>query len=761
MKRSLFCLVICLVLFCTSCAGTGKVTASIKANPLPTGTEIKQSTTDREMTAPAYDSLADFELVAEKNGSQLYLLYNQLQLIIAYKQSPDSEPIFSSPADYASGEKVNINAGAQMIVEYNDESSNVRTANSLTGSVRTKSAKVLKINDGLLIKYDFKKPKEDFEIPVKFVLTDEGLEASIIYDNVVERGLAQILKITFLPYMNSALNSDEGYMFIPDGCGAIVPFKGKSSDDTNYASSVYGRDPILSVSMLSNFSQNIYLPVFGVEKSNSSVLAIIKSGEALATLNAYQIKGDSRYANIYPVFIYRTRDEVKLSDAWNGQSFKQSAVLPSQIHEATVLYKCLAKGSGYNGMATEYGKYLKKLGVGTEVKADASLYIDVLGSVKKTKSVMGFPKKVTEPFTTFKQTEEILEYLSKSNVDSLNVRVLGGMNGGMDDAAVTSPTYESKLGGKSGWEKLMKKAESLNAGLYMNAEFVNIHKSRSGWPTYKIGAQNVYRMAAEIGNFELSTTLPKKDATAHSYYLMAPEYIKKEVNEFLKNYSVSKNGMFSYGSLGNTVYSDFANKRFTDRSSTQDVITEALGKLTKDGKTLLDGGNSYALPYASAIIAAPMYDTGYAFSKYDVPFYQISLHGLVEYTCPASNLDTEPDKILKMLETGSLPYFIVSNDEVFDLEGTFENWIYSGTWKNVKDSIVDEFETVSKAFKGINNLPITSHRVVDDNVRITVYGDKTAIIVNYGDSEAQIAGQSVAGHGYITVNADSVREENV
>ncbi len=761
MKRRIISLVFCLLLFCSGCTARGTKKAPIKPNSLPDGTDIKQSAFTEKEDKLMYHSIEDFQLIAEKNGSQLYLLYDDNNLIVAFKQFENGEVIYSSPADYAAGEKVIVNAGAQLLVEYADEGSNIRVVNSLTGSVRTKTAEVKKITDGLLVIYRFTKSKENFDIPVKFVITENGLECSVLFDNIVEKGTSKILNISFLPYMNSATSKDEGYIFLPDGSGTLIDFKGKSSDDTYYSSPVFGRDPVLSVAMLTNVKQNIYLPVFGMQKAGSSMLGVITEGEALATINALQIKGDSAYSNVYSTFIYRTQDEVSLGDSWNAQKFKQQAVLPSQVHNVTVLYKVLQKNdAGYVGMAKEYRKMLIEKGVGTQIKTDVSLYLDVLGAVKKTKSVLGFPQTVVVPFTTYFQGGQILDQLVQSDINAVNMRYIGGMEGGLDDSALLKPSTEKKLGSVDDWKSLNEKAEKTGANIAMNAELVKFYDSISGWKPYKCATQSIYRMPVEVQSFEFSTKLPRSGKREKIYYLMAPEKLLEETNKFFENYSAESFGTIAYGSLGNLLYSDFSDSRFTDRATAQKIVADVLDKASRNGKVWLEGGNSYSLPYASSVIGAPMYDSGLSMSKCEVPFYQIALHGLVEYTQPASNLDTNSTEILKVLETGANPYFIVSWENVYKLQSTNQDWLFSGTWSDIYDSVINSYKEVSAVLNGLNNLEITDHKIIDDNVRVTIYGDKTAVVVNYSDKDVEYCGTTVKAKGYITMDAQSITAVN-
>lgn len=75
---------------------------------------------------------------------------------------------------------------------------------------------------------------------------------------------------------------------------------------------------------------------------------------------------------------------------------------------------------------------------------------------------------------------------------------------------------------------------------------------------------------------------------------------------------------------------------------------------------MVSGGNAYLFPYARHIVQAPMSDSGFHITDESVPFYQIVLHGYVDYAGMPYNLAQEVELreyVLQCLEYGSNVYF--------------------------------------------------------------------------------------------------------
>jgi len=127
------------------------------------------------------------------------------------------------------------------------------------------NCKTTKLTDGIRFDYDFHKYK--FSIPVSFVLTKDGVEASILVSEIDEYGDNKINTIDFMKYFGASVEGTDGYLVIPDGSGALVNFdNGKHMTALEYSKPFYGDDAAELTTRAVNTSreEKLTLPVGGL-----------------------------------------------------------------------------------------------------------------------------------------------------------------------------------------------------------------------------------------------------------------------------------------------------------------------------------------------------------------------------------------------------------------------------------------------------------------------------------------------------------------
>lgn len=130
------------------------------------------------------------------------------------------------------------------------------------------------------MEYDFSRQKEQFIIPVVYALEGERFTAEILFDEIREYGETRIVEVKLLPYFGAGKTGEEGFLFVPDGSGAIVDFGNTRSWASGYAKQVYGRDPAKSDYAYASSQEQVYMPVYGVCREGSAFLAVLSRGDA-------------------------------------------------------------------------------------------------------------------------------------------------------------------------------------------------------------------------------------------------------------------------------------------------------------------------------------------------------------------------------------------------------------------------------------------------------------------------------------------------
>ncbi len=255
-------------------------------------------------------------------------------------------------------------------------------------------------------------------------------------------------RITPLQYFGCGDMTKDGYMFYPDGSGAIIEFDDFYNEEAgkklilSLESSVYGNDFCYS-KIIGSHRQQITMPVYGlVNETNyglteeltvtNGYFAIIEEGSSLAKLGFKSGGAMHKFANVYASYEPYPSDEYDLSDTISVGSLgtytivSESKYTGSYVTRYVMLTdeeigdKVYGEGayykSDYVGMASYYRNYLKDNGVLEAletVSEDLPLYIEVLGAMDITAKFLSFPVTKTVPLTTFDDISTIYKELSE------------------------------------------------------------------------------------------------------------------------------------------------------------------------------------------------------------------------------------------------------------------------------------------------------------------------------------------------------------
>src|SRR5690606_16184774 len=81
-----------------------------------------------------------------------------------------------------------------------------------------------------------------FTIPVEYKLDKDNFIARLLVDKVEYVSDYPLTNIKFLEFFGAAGLEDEGYIFVPDGSGALIYLNNGKTKSTTYVSRIYGDD---------------------------------------------------------------------------------------------------------------------------------------------------------------------------------------------------------------------------------------------------------------------------------------------------------------------------------------------------------------------------------------------------------------------------------------------------------------------------------------------------------------------------------------
>lgn len=703
-----------------------------------------------------------FEFYNSTKSLELYL--NKERAIFAVRVIDSGYVWYSSPLDWESDDfssGYNKNALASLLqVNTKDSKGSFYPSNSYMNSVSRGGFKVAREDDGFVLNHNFK--RDGFFIPLHVALEDNSLVVKVYFNEIEEEeenpestlGVLRLLDITLLPYFGAAPKGEKGYIFVPDGSGAIINFDNQKSN-TVYNQYVYGRDKSVVPTMKKTVSEDIYLPVFGLSREKAGFIAIVEENKSNSIISAGTSGQITSYNNVTSKCIIRDIDTFSFRERTGTPrniSIFQNRDMPNSEEFYSVRYIFLNEDeNSYVGMADKYREYLQEKEEFPQEKTDKnfSMALNFIGAGTKKKGVLGIPMKVNIPFTPFNSVIDSVETLKSEGVDDFVVKFDGWMNGGIFGKYPTSPKPAKSLGGKKGFKNLISYLKENLIDFYVGGDFVNVYKSDVRHIKELSANRQINKSPAVIPDYRMSTFDEKTTGDTYPYWMMRLPVVKKFYDKFLRKFSKKYGNLgIAPDPLGNKVGSDFG-KKGNSRDKTAQGFEELLDKTAAKNPVLLSRPFDYGLKSASYITDVPVNSSDYDIENYSIPFYQMLIKGYIPFSNLSANRAlNKNDYFLQLLETGSdISYLWITEnqEELRDSRLQSYSFAYAPDWI---DEAVETYKELKPILQNLSGQKIVEHKVYENGARITVYENGIKILTNYSDKIATVDGLSAQAHSY-------------
>lgn len=703
-----------------------------------------------------------FEFYNSTKSLELYL--NKERAIFAVRVIDSGYVWYSSPLDWESDDfssGYNKNALASLLqVNTKDSKGSFYPSNSYMNSVSRGGFKVAREDDGFVLNHNFK--RDGFFIPLHVALEDNSLVVKVYFNEIEEEeedpestlGVLRLLDITLLPYFGAAPKGEKGYIFVPDGSGAIINFDNQKSN-TVYNQYVYGRDKSVVPTMKKTVSEDIYLPVFGLSREKAGFIAIVEENKSNSIISAGTSGQITSYNNVTSKCIIRDIDTFSFRERTGTPrniSIFQNRDMPNSEEFYSVRYIFLNEDeNSYVGMADKYREYLQEKEEFPQEKTDKnfSMALNFIGAGTKKKGVLGIPMKVNIPFTPFNSVIDSVETLKSEGIDDFVVKFDGWMNGGIFGKYPTSPKPAKSLGGKKGFKNLISYLKENFIDFYVGGDFVNVYKSDVRHIKELSANRQINKSPAVIPDYRMSTFDEKTTGDTYPYWMMRLPVVKKFYDKFLRKFSKKYGNLgIAPDSLGNKVGSDFG-KKGNSRDKTAQGFEELLDKTATKNPVLLSRPFDYGLKSASYITDVPVNSSDYDIENYSIPFYQMLIKGYIPFSNLSANRAlNKNDYFLQLLETGSdISYLWITEnqEELRDSRLQSYSFAYAPDWI---DEAVETYKELKPILQNLSGQKIVEHKVYENGARITVYENGIKILTNYSDKIATVDGLSAQAHSY-------------
>lgn len=599
-----------------------------------------------------------------------------------------------------------------------------------------------------------------FEIPLEYRLNGDAVDVSIPLSEVKENGGGSIFRIQMLRYFGAAGTEEEGYMLVPNGSGSLINFNNGKTGTSPYSEYVYGLDPLSAEYTVRENTTDTKLALYGIFRKDSAVFATIEDGASYALLSAYVSGKVNEYNFVYPTFVVRGNDKLSMFGTTGNEA--DIPIVETNHYDAnlTVKYTMLTEeNADYSSAANYYRDRLVREGKLTAEETtgdDLKFYYDVLGGVGMTKFFLGTQYQGMYAMTTFEEAEDIYTDLYDSGITKQVMNFQGWMNRGYYHDVANKIKIPHALGGKSDLEALSSRMAADGNTFYADVAFQKVTFISK---RYSYGNETSrYYGAGYVAEFGLvnPATLRQTSGLGYEenhYYLISPKFLHRYTDAFVKKIGKYDIGGISLRDLGNELHSDKKRTHIIDREAALDVVTAALGDMKDTGKSiLLNAGNDYAFGYADDMINVPLSSNDYYIIDETVPFYEMLIHGYIDYAGSVINLsDTyeKSDIVLNLVENGAAPHFMFSWENSSDIKTTALNRFYSTSYENWKDDAVAIYNEVNGALKYVTGAAMIKHETLDSGVKAVTYSNGVVIYINTGNSDKTVNGVTVPAKGYL------------
>lgn len=684
------------------------------------------------------------EAVAENNSYVMYADVNTGNLCIKdkstgyiWRSNPEDAQQDSIAQTGNNMEKLT----SQIIISYSKGFSEI-SASSSAQSVAAGGLSYEKIENGIQFTYSF--PELGFVVPVRYTLGADSMRAEIVMSGLVHKITKKenvdvggymsvnvdvdynITSIQLLPFFGAGYFEETGYCFVPDGCGALINFgKGKEPYGV-YSAPIYGS--YKDTKMYYGITDTARLPVFGIKREDNAFLGVVDENEAAAMVGVIPAGLESSYTNCYTIL----RCKILETGAGISDTQPMTPLIPDESKDYGVTYYFLqGEQANYSGMAAKYrqilieNKNMPKIG---ENVADGSFYVKVYGGVKKEKSIMGIPRTVLEPLTTFDDIRKINERLTDSGISQIVYQYINWQPLGQMGKIMKKTSFDSKLGSKNDFKKLSEELSYSNAAIYLDADFVNYAKGGNG--VNRFG--DAVKAPDQSPAFMTQTKNPKLNI-GKRWYLLDGSSAVRVFGRFFESFEKINGEQISLSSVSNYVYANNASSG-TKRGVLPEKWTELMSMA--GGRVMSEEANAYAFPKSAHIVAAPDSSSGNLLFDEEIPFYQMSIHGAVAYSSPAFNNSGDiSNSFLKAVEYGAAPMYVWIGQDSSKVKDTDLNYIYSAGFEDWLDIAAEQYRRFKPLYDRVKESAIKEHACLSDGVYHTVYENGTEVIVNYSDED--------------------------
>ncbi|MCU9612677.1 DUF5696 domain-containing protein [Caldibacillus lycopersici] len=686
-------------------------------------------------------SLEGFTKAAESDEMVLYVDEDSLAIKLENKTTGY---VWSSGIDNPDNYRLN-NTWEQIVqsaitIDYTDRQGKLKTESILTND---STPEIEFTDNGFTADIFLFQAKLEFQLKVE--LDGNELVVSIPYESIKEDKYNRLVSMQVYPFLGAAHQDDiQGYMFIPDGSGALIRFeKSKQYSVSPFIGSIYGIDEGVESKIYSDSyvlpAEQVKLPVFGTVHGTeqNGFIGIVEDGDLYGDIVAYPAGATTDFNRVSSQFRYRNDYFQPTSKDKSGIYVYQKDMNPVNVKLRYVFLS--NEEADYIGMAKKYQQFLVDSGQLEQQEDKVDVRLEFLGGEKKE----GLLWDSVLSMTPISEIPSFVNQLKAQGVDNLSVVYKGWSKGGLTGSLPDKFPFEKSLGNKDDVLNTIVALKHEEVPIYFSTDYTTAFDGASGFSNKDI--------AKRIN----SETIAGRVNGVSSYYL-SPNQSLQIADDDVPQYQKYGIEYLAIETSGNVLFSDYKDSEVLTREGTKAIYHDLFEKLQKNvGRTALYEPNVYAWKDADKFFDIPMYSSNYMYETDTVPFLQIVLKGYLPYYAPYSNFNSNPeDGLLRMVEYGAYPSFLLTKEPSHLLADTSSSDVYTSEFDIWKEDIINQYASVKNALESVEGATIVDRKILEAGIVEVLYSNGKSIIVNYNNEEYVYNEVHVPEKSYVVVDRE-------
>jgi hypothetical protein len=646
-----------------------------------------------------------------------------------------------SPEEYSpSTVQVEEEMRSQLIVTYFDENKVSKTVNSLECFVND-SVEISYAENGFQVEYRFEGDDQQFSLTLIYQLQDDCLRVSLPAGGIQEWGTSYISEVALLPFMLTGKRTQEGYVLLPDGSGALMRFDDPKPYAAIYQQKVYGWDIAVSRLYKKRNEENAYLPVLGMIRDSRGLLAVIEQNDAAAILTAFPTGKYADCANAYVKFTLRQMDTAVIAN--KDWKYKEYPVAEKQrsAYDCVVAIYPLPEAKDYNDLALAYRDLLNKQYNRKKLTGYFTGSIEIYGCGWKKATFLGFPIKKSVVATTLSEARDISDKFINAGLSNFAVVLKAFGSEGYELRTNYKISPSRKLGGKADLNQLSHSLDGA-ASLYWVKDVVSqFNKSIFNRSKVIKGLNNV---PIELGHYLPSTFALKEGG--QRWWINRPDEMVKAIKRIDKQ--IEPGYGIGFENVGDMLYSDYYENNFMERQTSLKLIFDALNQF--NNPVMLNGGNLYAALNATLVADLPAGSSNFDCMSESVPFYSIVFFGYKQLSSRPFNVQTDwSEALLDCLEYGLAPSIQLTSSGNRELRETSLSRLINTCFDDVGEGFISLLKKYQQTVQQLSGSHIIRHKRENGLVTIS-YSNGAEVIINRSGKEVKIKDKVLkSGEWYI------------